>query len=635
MKGRPILVAVIGYIIGIIWGLYFKINIILFHFLIITIYFIYKKFFQSNFQKNEFKLISIKRYSRYLKLIIEPSVIFIFIIFSIISNYIILGEEEKYQNFYQSEGDAHFFAIVESEKEEKEYKDRYKIKVIKFQQNSKFENQEMYIYTKKDGYKLQYGDKIEIIGTYNQISARRNYGGFDYQNYLKIKKISGIVTVSNLKILEHNQENYAKTTLHYIGVQIKNNIDKSFEKETDSLLKGLLLGDTSKIEEDIKEDFRVANMSHILAISGMHVNYIVLALGLIFSKSLGKRKARAITIIFLIIYLFLTGASPSVVRAVLMSIVGIGATFFHRKNDIATSIAISLLILLLYNPYLICHVGLQLSYLGTIGIIIFHPFVLHILDKMTAKWQKYKKLKLLDTIKEMLAVTISAQIALIPIILYHFNLFSCYFLISNFFISIIIGPIIMMGFLFIVLYFISVPIATILAVFVQIGVQILINISKLGNLPFSKIYIPTPSVITICLYYVGILIIKSVYFIYQAKDLSNTQKKIQNLISLLRYKMRLKKKKCVAILVIFLSIILILQVYPKKLEIHFVDVGQGDCTFMVTPYRKTILVDGGGSELSNFDVGKNTLLPYLLDRGYTKIDYLFISHFDSDHVRSA
>ena len=71
-------------------------------------------------------------------------------------------------------------------------------------------------------------------------------------------------------------------------------------------------------------------------------------------------------------------------------------------------------------------------------------------------------------------------------------------------------------------------------------------------------------------------------------------------------------------------------VLSDKLEVYFIDVGQGDATFIVTPHNKTILIDGGGSK--DFDVGKNTLLPYLLDRGYSSIDYLIPSHFDNDHI---
>ena len=83
-----------------------------------------------------------------------------------------------------------------------------------------------------------------------------------------------------------------------------------------------------------------------------------------------------------------------------------------------------------------------------------------------------------------------------------------------------------------------------------------------------------------------------------------------------------------------LLIILLIGIYqfPKDLEIHFLDVGQGDSCFIITPNHKTILIDGGGSTSNTFDVGKDTVIPYLLDKGYTKIDYIFISHFDQDHV---
>lgn len=81
-----------------------------------------------------------------------------------------------------------------------------------------------------------------------------------------------------------------------------------------------------------------------------------------------------------------------------------------------------------------------------------------------------------------------------------------------------------------------------------------------------------------------------------------------------------------------LLIIVVFSLFFRNLKIYFVDVGQGDCTFIVTPKNKTILIDGGGSLLDEFDVGKRIIIPYLLDRGYTTIDYIIISHFDQDHV---
>ena len=75
------------------------------------------------------------------------------------------------------------------------------------------------------------------------------------------------------------------------------------------------------------------------------------------------------------------------------------------------------------------------------------------------------------------------------------------------------------------------------------------------------------------------------------------------------------------------------KITPQNLKIYFIDVGQGDSTLIVTPLNKRILIDGGGSEFSYYDVGKNTLVPYLLDRGIKKLDYIIVSHFDTDHVQ--
>ncbi len=89
------------------------------------------------------------------------------------------------------------------------------------------------------------------------------------------------------------------------------------------------------------------------------------------------------------------------------------------------------------------------------------------------------------------------------------------------------------------------------------------------------------------------------------------------------------------ITLIILLMFQIIKILPTNLKIYFIDVGQGDSTLIVTPKHKKILIDGGGSENSeSYDVGKNTLIPYLLDRGIKEIDYIFISHFDSDHVRT-
>ena len=125
--------------------------------------------------------------------------------------------------------------------------------------------------------------------------------------------------------------------------------------------------------------------------------------------------------------MIITGFSPSVVRAVVMGIIAMLGKILYRKNDMWTSIAISLLITLIYNPFLINNLGVLLSYSGTIGILMFNKTTLNLLEKIKIKNKKYKykitrKIKkIIKYIREIFAVTISAQIMIIPITIIYFN----------------------------------------------------------------------------------------------------------------------------------------------------------------------------------------------------------------------
>lgn len=276
--------------------------------------------------------------------------------------------------------------------------------------------------------------------------------------------------------------------------------------------------------------------------------------------------------------------------------------------------------------------GVQLSYLGTIGIILFEPTILKIFNGKQSK--KKLKLKVVEMGKEIVAVSLSAQIMILPIMLYHFNIVGIYFIVTNLLVSIVIGPIIILGFFCIIVSFIFSSIAKIFAFPLNVGLDFLNLIRKFSQLPLSKVYLSTPRISTIILYVILILVVKRISTIYCSNNFIPTYQRVKNLIALFRYKFCQKKKKYLTgvsiILVIFVSVAFI----PKNLKVYFVDVGQGDCTFIVTPQNKTILIDGGGSLTDEFDVGKKTLIPYLLDRGYTTIDYVMISHFDQDHVRT-
>ena len=179
----------LGYIIGIIIGLYFKFSIALLYIPIIVLYILLKSKIKNN------------RYFRYIKLILNSKVISLFIIISIISNGIVLFQNHQYNTLYKNTKKLTGSGIIVSNKTQKEYKDQYKIKILSTKENAKIKNTYLLINVDKNK-KLDYGDKIIFSGEFIEPSTRTNYGGFDYKEYLKTIKVYGSINSENIKIIE-------------------------------------------------------------------------------------------------------------------------------------------------------------------------------------------------------------------------------------------------------------------------------------------------------------------------------------------------------------------------------------------------------------------------------------------------
>lgn len=530
--------------------------------------------------------------------------------------------DEKYEELESLNG-SYCTAIVVSEGEEKDYKDVYEIEIkgiklllnLKKSKNKSLQNKENRYLSNKNSknssFKLKYGDKIEFYLEYEKPSTARNYMGFDYSNYLKTKKIFGTVNLKeeDVEIISHDNSNIILRKIYELRNLMKTKIEKLLPKETSGLCLGMLIGETSGIEENMQEDFRDSNLSHILAVSGANVSYIIVSITYIFNKMcLRKRLSKIISIILLILFMLLTGCTSSVNRACIMAILMLIAELLYRKSDVYNNLAISALILLIINPYSLLDIGFQLSYMGTIGIVFLHDKIGNFI-KINNKIVKY--------FFEMIAVTTCANLAIIPIMMFHFNTISLTFYFSNIIVGPILGIVVIIGFIMFFILLIFTPISSLIAIVLNLMLKFIIKIAEItANMPFSKITIITPSFFFIIVWY---LIIISISYKQKVKIFYHKNNK-------------LIKKIVSCILIIVLIVNLIIKV-DKKLEIHFVDVGQGDACLIITPLNKKILIDGGGSEFGSFNVGEKTLLPYLLDRRINKLDYIIISHFDSDHVR--
>ena len=616
---RPIFIVVIGYIIGIIWGLYFKISIVPFYILLMAIYIIIR----LSYSKKKFKIFSIKRYFRYIKLIFKINIILTIIISSFISNIIIKFQENNYGSLFEDEQELELTAVVVSNKQEKDYYNRYKIKTST--------NENLYIYIDKNQ-ELEYGDKIQIKGEFQEPQTARNYKGFDYKEYLKTLKIYGTVKVSNVKLLDKNCADKLMQISNSVFLKIKNNIEKTYSKNISPIILGVMLGYTDQIEEDIREDFSTSNISHVLAVSGMHISYIIILITNSTQKILGKRQSKIIASAVLLAYMFITGFSVSVVRASIMGILGCMSFIVYRKSDTLNNIAIAALITLINNPYSINSVSFALTYGGTLGIIYFQPIVEKIIKNIKIRNRKWKYVYLriqrkCEKIIETISVSLSAQIVIAPIMIMNFNTIGIGFLLTNLLLSCVIGIIVMGGFIQILVSFISINFATIFAKIIEIPTYGLLSISKIDLGNFKVV---TPDLYKIILYYLAICILRYLYIVFHSKFCNATQERIKNTIYLIKYKLRPYFIKILIVLVSACLIAVVVSLIPHDLAIYFIDVGQGDSTLIVTPNDKKILIDGGGS--STYDVGRNTLIPYLLDRKIKKLDYVIISHFDEDHV---
>ena len=537
-------------------------------------------------------------------------------------------------------------ALVVSDGTEKDYKYTYTIEVNTINGKKLEKSIQLILDIKKNKIKNKcpkFGDVVEITGVYEEPNIARNYKGFDYKQYLKSKNIYGTIDCVQYEIIANNKINIISNIINYVQNNIKENMSNILDEEQGALCIGILIGDRENISDITEDNFKKSNLTHMLAVSGSHITYIIVALTTLLSKT-NRKFSLIITIIFLLFFTVLTGFTASVLRASIMGILTLLASILHRKSDTINNLGISSIIILLYNPYLLVDAGFLLSYAGTIGIIFFskkisngisiivnkiNPNLLNIEQNNNSKILFVKSIieKIILYVISSLSVTISANIVIIPIMAYMFSTISFTFWISNILAGSIMEVVTIFGFITYLISIVFPMLAEFLGIALNLFLTILLKIAEISSIiPGASIYIKTPSLIMCVMYYLVIFIL------FNLKPIRQFIRKK----AIFRFLIIKAKKHKLKILVTIITVIILLNsiiyVTDKNLKIYFVDVGQGDCTLIQTHEKKNILIDGGGSEFGSFDVGESILLPYLLNRGINKIDYMMISHFDSDHI---
>ncbi|RKN79032.1 DNA internalization-related competence protein ComEC/Rec2 [Paenibacillus ginsengarvi] len=487
------------------------------------------------------------------------------------------------------------------------------------------------------------GDPVTVSGVLKRPDLPRNFGGFDYRLYLyrnhihwqlSAKGLDSVLTEAEAdeeevegSLLAERRNRFAFVPEPVRIMRWNDDLRSRLGAVFDSLfpmggpdsgyLKSLVIGLTDDMDPELYRHFSQLGLTHILAISGLHVGVFVAGcMWLLRLFGLTRERILTVTLLLVPFYVAIAGGSPSAVRAGIMAMIGLYAARRLLWKDAPNVIGLAAILMLLWEPYFLYNVSFQLSFLVTTGLIV--------------GVQRFSRLLPIrnKSVSSLLSITIVAQVISFPVTVYYFNGISLLSMLAN---------LVMVPFI----SFVVLPLGTfaLLAglVSVHAGAPFGWIVEKVNRLTFwlidyaathdpSQFIWPKPSIAWIVAYY-GLL--AAVY------------------AGAIRWKE--EQKPLLAYAAVPLMMALLWFGYnPDMLDrdgkVSFIDVGQGDAILIRTPQQRHVLIDGGGTlsfrkpgeewkERSDpYEVGKKLLVPLLKQRGVHRIDQLVISHQDQDHI---
>lgn len=274
------------------------------------------------------------------------------------------------------------------------------------------------------------GDEIYFYTRIYKPLNRGNVDEFDYAAYLLRQGISGTAYANSHSWMK--TERKRTLTWKQFALKVREKLISAYRswgfsgKEL-AVIAALTLGDKSMLDDSLKNSFSVAGASHILALSGLHLGIVagILSSLLFFRPSYGRRLwSRGVLIILsLWVFAYITGLSGSVVRSAVMFTVFIVGRCLHRKGVLLNSLALAAFVMLLYNPFYLYDVGFQMSFMAVCGIALFMPV-----------FQKFRVIsgnRIVNYVQDLIWISIAAQLGVAPLVVYYFENFPLYFLVTN------------------------------------------------------------------------------------------------------------------------------------------------------------------------------------------------------------
>lgn len=460
------------------------------------------------------------------------------------------------------------------------------------------------------GRSLGYGDRIRIAGRLVRPPGAGNPGEFSYRDYLTARGIRATLLSgggSELRILARGQGHWLLDAIYATRERVARAFTAALPGPRGALLLSLLLGDDGALGAETTDAFRRAGLLHILVVSGTQV---ALVMGTV--VWLGRRlrvppiPASLTAAAAVLGFALMTGWAPSVARAALMGLLAAGALAGGRVYDVTAALAVAALALLASSPFLLFDAGFQLSFTATWGLIYVAPAL-----QAHLAW-------LPRPVAVLAAMSAAAQIAVMPVLAYHFQQVSAAGFASNLVVLPLVGALVPVGFAAALLALLIPPAAMVALLPLGPLLDLIHLLAHLfAGLPGAVIPVFPPTLPAIGL---GYLVLSAV---------------VELLLGRFRFRIPLATAGVLIILGVLVWSRALGAGSSGLLAVAILDVGQGDAILLRGPSGQTVLIDGGGEpegRETGQDVGARRVVPALRALGVRRIDLVILSHADEDHA---
>lgn len=339
-----------------------------------------------------------------------------------------------------------------------------------------------------------YGDRVKIYG---ELVEPGEFNGFNYGNYLSRYGVYSVMYYPYIDVLEEGHGNFFWSGMMWMQTKFLSQINKLLPEPHASFEAGLLVGARKGIPLDLMEQFNITGLTHIIAISGYNITIIIVFV-MWMLKGLPRRIGFGIAVGSIVLFTLFVGASPAVVRASIMGILGLIALNYGRQTNISLTILWTAFFMVLWNPKILWwDVGFQLSFSAVLGLIYVAPL-----------FEKYSaKLPQAFGIREAILMTLSAQVMALPIIIFNFERLSLISPISNLLVAFALPPAMLFGFIAVLVSFLSHTLALIPAYLTWGVLTYIVKVIEItSGIPYASIDLPGMKVWMMFGYYLFLIL---------------------------------------------------------------------------------------------------------------------------------